>query len=232
MEELIGTLVAMIIVVLAVSIPAYLLARGVDRKERRARFIESAVEQGFTLVPDVEIPTVAKRVRALLQPPVIGHWAREGIGPVFSGRIGGRDVFLYRWTYTTLMNPRRTSTSRIGSTARQLAYIVLGLPAPYIRTWPKAAFGEPAGAIDFPEDPPFSRAFWVEGPAKGNVRLYLSPALRTFLLSMGAYWRFHAGPEGVALVLYSEKAEDPTSVAEMRAIFERLVALAEDAARR
>ena len=232
MEELLGTLVAVVMVGLVAWILAYLMARGVTRKEQQARFLETAMEQGFALVPECEIPSVAKRVHALLQPPVIGHWAREGIGPVYSGTIGGRDVFLYRWVHVTLTNPHRPRTARISGSHRQLAYIVLGFPAPYIRTWPKAAFGEPAGAIDFPEDPAFSRAFWVEGPAKANVCLYLGPEMREFLLSMGAYWRFHAGPEGVALVLYSEKAEDPTSVAEMRAIFERLVALAEDAARR
>ena len=95
-----GFIVIFLVLLFVLSLPAR-----ADAKERQARFFESAVEQGFIPVPESEISSVAKRVHALLQPPVIGYWAREEIAPVFSGTIGGRDVFLCRGVYTTLVNP-------------------------------------------------------------------------------------------------------------------------------
>ena len=162
-----------------------------------------------------------------------GDVSAEKAGPVLSFRVGGRDAFLYEWVYQTL-------TSEGRDTLEQVAYIVLGPGAPYLRTTPKRFFGEPSNPIEFPEDPAFSNAFWVDGPDKAAIRRYLGLELRQFLLSLGKGRRFHAGPEGVALVRGTHltghhQAGGRASTAEVdeaRTILKRLAALAEAAARR
>lgn len=237
-----------------------LLMVGWPREDPKAKrliieaFRETTTEafRGTGLYPigESEIRLAASQAHALLQPPFWGIEEQKYIGPVFSFRIGGHDAYLYEWVYYS-------PTTEGWTTIEQHAYIVLGLATPYLRLAPKRVFGKPANTIDFPDDRAFSKAFWVEGTDEVAVRRFLGPDLRKFLLSLFkqwrrdlrwrewrerlsgpsgdtswpmSAWRFHAGPEGVALVLGSRTGS--AEAHHIRAMFERLVTVTEAAARR
>ncbi len=230
--ELFGWLFAFLLFII---IGVIYLRRGRKNGERQhdTEVAHVAQQQGLHLVRERELPSITKRVHSLLQPPMYGDVLAEKAGPVLFFRVGGRDTFLYEWVYQTL-----TSAGR--DTLEQVAYIVLGPGAPYLRATPKRLFAEPSDPIEFPEDPDFSKTFWVEGPDKAAIRRYLGPEFRQFLLTLGRGRRFHAGPEGVALARLPHLTghhqagfrASTDEVYEARTILERLAALAEAAGRR
>ncbi len=165
-----------------------------------------AVRQGLRLVPDSEIPLVTQRVQELIQPLPHAHVNLWRPGPIFTMSVEGRAAFLYELRYATAL------IGEFGPTGHghnyQRAYVILGAGAPFLRAMPKGILSlrerldgyRPASSIAFPQDRPFSGAFWVEGADEVAIRSYLGPQLRHFLLAHAKGWRFNAGPEGVALL--------------------------------
>lgn len=190
--------------------------------ERTAAVAEVALRLGLCQVAD--LPRVTARVRELLQPPddVVGV-VNEKPELAFTFNVGKHDAFLYEWSYGL-------RAGEYSAHVYQRAYVMLGYGAPHLRAVPTALYGKPAKPIEFPEDRTFAKRFWVEGADVGAVRHYLRPGLRRFLLAQGGGWRFHAGPEGVALIARGRTR--PAEVAQVRLILERLAAVAEDWARR
>lgn len=189
------------------------------------------MRQGLPTVPDVH--AVLKRVCLLLEPP--GEPVQDDrSGLAFALRVGGRDGFYIDWSYNVHGPEGLTHVP-------MRAYIVLG-PGPHLRVAPKNVFGEPADHIEFPEDPRFSKTFWVEGQDEQACRRFLGPELRQLLLAvnadpeewwspalgafgLGGPWTLNAGPEGVVLV---RAGRTPTAeVSHIRNNLERLVAATE-----
>jgi hypothetical protein len=253
-RELVGSLFgALFIAALTIAIMIALgrMAKTTETITKPFRETITKAFRGTGLYPigEPEIRLVASQAHALLQPPFWGIEEQKKIGPVFSFRIGRHDAFLYEWVYYS-------PTTEGWTTIEQHAYIVFGLATPYLRLASKRVFGKPANTIDFPDDRAFSKAFWIEGTDEVAVRRFLGPELRQFLLSLlkewsrdlrwrewrerlsgpsgdtswsMSAWRFHAGPEGVALVLGSRT--DSTEAHHVKAMFERLVTVTEAAAR-
>ncbi len=218
MEELIALMVVSLVIV-GIYTVAYIVTY--ERRQHRSEtdFRRAMLRQGLLLAPDLS--SVTSRVYTLLEP----------LGPdrpevAFSFSVGGREAFLYEWRTTYWAGDEYWH-----------AYVILGPGAPSLRVMSKAFLGKPPHPIEFAEDRRFSKAFWVEGTETGATRVYLGPALRRFLLAQGKEWGFLGGPEGVALVRHIGGVETrqrlpAPEASETAAIFERLAAVTEAAARR
>ncbi|MBI2458847.1 MAG: hypothetical protein HYV46_22295 [candidate division NC10 bacterium] len=195
-----------------------------ERRQRRrtADLAQAMQRQGFQPVPDA-VQTL-RRVQPLLHPLDYLSENEKG-GSAFSWNVGGRDAFFLEWSYDSPGGLHGSSFQ-----VDQRAYVTLGPGAPYLRALPKVIFGKPASPIGIDEDRAFSRTFWVEGTDREAIRRYLGPELREFLVVRGNPWRFHAGPEGVALVCRGRASSAETS--RIRATLERLATVTEAAARR
>ena len=209
-----------LIVLTCVAFAARLLHIHMGLGRDEGRFVQTALRLGLRQVPD--LPAVMGRVGALLQPEGGDGAVLWKPGPAFALSVGRREAFLFEWSHPDARFRR--------------AYVVLGPRAPHLLASPRRRFTileeyeEPTGAIGFPEDPPFSRTFWVWGADPVAIRLFLGPELRRFLLAYRRGWRFHAGPEGAALSRWGRTP--PSEWPQMRAILERLAAVVEAAARR
>jgi hypothetical protein len=189
---------------------------------------QAALQYGLRQIPEAELPSVTTRAQSLLQIPEDATLSL----PLYL-RVSGYDALFYQWFCE--------ATTGIGlsifdvvhrPTVHNHAYVVLGPRAPSLCVLPKRWFGKPADPIGFPEDPTFSEAFWTLGTDGASVRRYVGPDLRQFLSAeaQGEGCRFHAGPEGVALIRKGHASE--SELAQMKTTLERLAALAEAAARR
>jgi len=203
----------------------------VERRERRYRAAvgQGRVRQGFLPVPDVR--SVFERVRELLE--LSGEPVDDRSGLAFALHVGGRDGFYVDWACSV------PSPGEGPSWLVVHAYIVLAPGPPRLHVGPKGVFGKPADRIDFPKDPRFSKAFWVQGQDEGACRRFLGPELRQFLLAMNARepWALNVGPEGVVLLrgpVWWDQTRQPqggrtptAEVSQLRKNLERLMAATE-----
>jgi hypothetical protein len=195
-----------------------------ERRRRRhtADLTQALLRQGFR--PLANYLPVLRRLQPLLHP--LDYLSEnEQSGSAFSCGVGSRDALFLAWAYDSPGGHHGSSFQ-----VDQRAYILLGPGAPHLRALPKVIFGKSASPIHMDDDPAFSRTFWVEGADREAIRRYLGPDLRRFLLARGAPWRFHAGPEGVALLC---RGRTPSREAfRIRATLEQMAILTEAAARR
>lgn len=220
MDDLTTALLPLVVVIalMGIATVAY------ERRQRRhtTDLAQAMLRQGFQPVPDV-LPVI-RRLQRLLQP--LDYLAEnEKGGSAFSRRVGGRDAYFIEWSYDSPGGHHGNSFQ-----VDQRAYVVLGPGAPYLRALPKVVFGKSASPIVISDDRAFSKTFWVEGTDREAIRRYLGPEVRRFLLAQGNPWRFHAGPEGVALMCRGRAPRRES--ARIRATLERLATLTEAAARR
>ena len=220
----VGGIVAQLIVVFILPMLFIVFLMRKERKKKKA-VVETTSQIGLRPVPD--LLTVTGRVFTLLQP--LAHEKPEMAFPL---SVGGHDAFLYEWWSAT-------GDVQAGYGAHTIhyhhAYIVLGPGAPYLRVTPKGLFPNPADEFGGPdigtaEDPDFYKTFRVQGTDEGDIRRYLGGELRRFLLAQGTGCRFHAGPEGVALVLGGRMHS--TEAHHVKGMLEGLATVTESAARR
>jgi hypothetical protein len=231
MDELTGFFVVIgLIIFVILVLPPFVLGfilyvASEDREHRRIQMTaESALQQGLRPIPDSEGPSITKRVFPLLQRSEHERPADEAHGPTFHLKVAGRDTLYYEWSCMWRPGERLV---------RYRAYIVLGPVVPILCVLSKRwSVEKPADPIYLPEDPAFSEAFWILGNDQASVPRFLGPELRQFLLAeaRGKGCRFHAGPEGVALIRKGRASE--SELAQMKATLERLAGLAEAAAKR
>lgn len=190
---------------------------------------------GLGLDPVADLPAVTRQVADLLHPLQL-----DRTGRAFSFNVGGQDAFVYEFrSFYKAYSVRGNFT--YDAERYWHAYVIPGLASPHVRVYSKGRFRPSSkGTIDFPEDPAFSKDLYVQGKDEGAIRHYLGPDLRRLLLAQSerlhdVWFRnksgmpkiagFHAGPEGVALVISGEIST--TEAPQMASIFMKLAAMAE-----
>lgn len=210
-------------------------ARLLQRSEEHQRDAIVQAGGGLGLDPVADLPAVTRQVTDLLLPLQL-----DRTGRAFSFNVGGQDAFVYEFrSFYKAYSVRGNFT--YNAERYWHAYVIPGLASPYVRVYSKGRFRPSSkGTINFPEDPAFSKDLYVQGKDEGAIRHYLGPDLRRLLLAQSerlhdVWFRntsgmrkiagFHAGPEGVALVISGEIST--TEAPQMASIFMKLAAMTE-----